>query len=128
MSKFFFLNLGFVGLYVAAMIFALATVEPVGVMATYVKQLSQLRLPVNLLLLLWLGSTVVRKKPMSATLAIIAMFNWLTLIDDYFVMQIQTLAFESALGVMLASLRPIVAASLTLLAIEAKLHERGSDQ
>ena len=128
MSKFFFLNLGFVGLYVAAMIFALSTAEPVGMMATYVDQLSQLRLPVNLLLLLWLGSTVVRKKPMSATLAIIAMFNWLTLIDDYFVMQIQTLAFESALGVMLASLRPIVAASLTLLAIEAKLHERGSGQ
>lgn len=126
MSKFFFLNLGFVGLYVTAMIFALSTAEPVGMMATYVDQLSQLRLPVNLLLLLWLVSTVVRKKPTSATWAVIAMFNWLTLIDDYFVMQIQTLTFESTLGEMLASLRPIVAASLTLLAIEAKLHERGS--
>ncbi len=126
MSKFFYLNSAFLGLYLVALLFAVATAEPSGVMATYINQLSKVRLPMNLSLLLWLGGALVLKKPISTILVITAMFNWILVIDDYFVVQIQNLTFESTLGQVLASLRPIVAASVTLIAIEVKLHERGS--
>ena len=127
-SKFFFLNAAFVVVYVITMIFTLSTTEPSGVMSAYVRQLSMLRLPLNLLLAFCLVGAAVLKKPVSGVLVIIAMFNWLTLIDDYFVVQLQNMTFESTLGATLASLRPLVVASLTLIAIEAKLYDRRSDQ
>lgn len=127
MSKLFFLNSAFLGLYLVALLFAVSTAEPSGVMANYVNQLSQVRLPLNLSLLLWLGGAVAMKKPISTILVITAIFNWILVIDDYFVVQIQNFTFESTLGQVLASLRPIVAASVSLIAIEARLHERGSD-
>tara|TARA_B100000497_G_scaffold60116_1_gene68258 strand:- start:2802 stop:3188 length:387 start_codon:yes stop_codon:yes gene_type:complete len=126
LSKFFFLNSAFLGLYLVALLFAVSTAEPSGVMATYVNQLSKVRLPLNLSLLLWLGGAVAMKKPISTILVITAIFNWILVIDDYFVVQIQNFTFESTLGQVLASLRPIVAASVSLIAIEARLHERGS--
>ena len=126
MSKLFFLNSAFLGLYLVALLFAVSTAEPSGVMATYVNQLSKVRLPLNLSLLLWLGGAVAMKKPLSTILVIIAIFNWILGIEDYFVVQIQNFTFESTLGQVLASLRPIVAASVSLIAIEARLHERGS--
>ena len=128
MSKLFFFNVAFVAVYMVTLIFTLATTEPSGMVSIYVSQLSMLRLPVNLLLLCCLVGAAVLKKQVSGILLIIAMFNWLTLIDDYFVVQIQNMPFESTLGTALASLRPLVAASLTLLSIQAKLYEGRSDQ
>ncbi len=128
MSKLFFFNAAFVAVYMVTLIFTLATTEPSGMVSIYVSQLSMLRLPVNLLLLCCLVGAAVLKKQVSGILLIIAMFNWLTLIDDYFVVQIQNMPFESTLGTALASLRPLVAASLTLLSIQAKLYEGRSDQ
>ena len=128
MSKLFFFNAAFVAVYMVTLIFTLATTEPSGMVSIYVSQLSMLRLPVNLLLICCLVGAAFLKKQVSGILLIIAMFNWLTLIDDYFVVQIQNMPFESTLGTALASLRPLVAASLTLLSIQAKLYEGRSDQ
>ena len=128
MRKLFFFNAAFVAVYMVTLIFTLATTEPSGMVSIYVSQLSMLRLPVNLLLLCCLVGAAVLKKQVSGILLIIAMFNWLTLIDDYFVVQIQNMPFKSTLGTALASLRPLVAASLTLLSIQAKLYEGRSDQ
>jgi hypothetical protein len=127
-SKLFIFNAAFAAVYLVTLIFTLATNDASGVVGVYASQLSMLRLPVNVFLLFCFVGAAVLRKQISGILLIIAMFNWLTLIDDYFVLQIQNISFESTLGTALASLRPLVVASLTLLSIEAMLYERRSDK
>lgn len=51
------------------------------------------------------------------------MFNWILLIDDYFVLRMQDFPFESILVQALAALRPFVAAAISLIAFEVKMKE-----
>jgi len=124
MSKLSWICAAFLGLYVAALIYALVIAEPSGIVDDYVAQLTQVRLPLNLLLLFLLGYAVLLKKPTSTLLLTTAIFNWILVIDDYFVLQIQNFPFESPLAQALAALRPFVAAAVSLIAFEAKMVER----
>jgi len=124
MSKLSWICAAFLGLYVAALIYALVIAEPSGIVDDYVAQLTQVRLPLNLLLLFLLGYAVLLKKPTSTLLLTAAIFNWILVIDDYFVLQIQNFPFESPLAQALAALRPFVAAAVSLIAFEAKMVER----
>lgn len=124
MSKLFWICSVFLGLYVAALIYALVVAEPSGIVDDYVAQLTQVRLPLNLLLLLLLGYAVLLKKPTSTLLLTAAIFNWILVIDDYFVLQIQNFPFESPLAQALAGLRPFVAGAISLIAFEARMIER----
>lgn len=124
MSKLSWICSVFLGLYVAALIYALVIAEPSGIVDDYVAQLTQVRLPLNLLLLFLLGYAVLLKKPTSTLLLTAAIFNWILVIDDYFVLQIQNFPFESPLAQALAALRPFVAAAVSLIAFEAKMVER----
>ena len=124
MSKLSWICSVFLGLYVAALIYALVIAEPSGIVNDYVAQLTQVRLPLNLLLLFLLGYAVLLKKRTSTLLLTAAIFNWILVIDDYFVLQIQSFPFESPLAQALAALRPFVAAAVSLIAFEAKMVER----
>ena len=124
MSKLSWICSVFLGLYVAALIYALVVAEPSGIVDDYVAQLTQVRLPLNLLLLLLLGYAVLLKKPTSTLLLTAAIFNWILVIDDYFVLQIQNFPFESPLAQALAGLRPFVAGAISLIAFEARMIER----
>lgn len=124
MSKVSWICTVFLGLYAAALIYALIAAEPSGIVNDYVAQLAQVRLPLNLLLLLLLVCAVLLKKPTSTLLLTAAIFNWILVIDDYFVLQIQDFPFESPLAQALAALRPFVAAAISLIAFEAKMVER----
>ena len=124
MSKLFWICSVFLGLYVAALIYALVVAEPSGIVDDYVAQLTQVRLPLNLLLLLLLGYAVLLKKPTSTLLLTAAIFNWILVIDDYFVLQIQNFPFESPLAQALAGLRPFCAGAISLIAFEARMIER----
>lgn len=124
MSKLSWICAVFLGLYVAALIYALVIAEPSGIVDDYVAQLTQVRFPLNLLLLFLLGYAVLLKKPTSTLLLTAAIFNWILVIDDYFVLQIQNFPFESPLAQALAALRPFVAAAVSLIAFEAKMVER----
>lgn len=124
MSKFSWICWLFLGLYAAVLIYTLAVTEPSGIVNDYVAQLSQVRMPLNLLLLFLLGCLVLLKKPTSTLLLIASMFNWILVIDDYFVVQIQNFPFESPLAQALAGLRPFVAGVISLIAFEARMIER----
>lgn len=124
MSKLSWICSVFLGLYVAALMYALVVAEPSGIVDDYVAQLTQVRLPLNLLLLLLLGYAVLLKKPTSTLLLTAAIFNWILVIDDYFVLQIQNFPFESPLAQALAGLRPFVAGAISLIAFEARMIER----
>ena len=124
MSKLSWICSVFLGLYVAALIYALVIAEPSGIVDDYVAQLTQVRLPLNLLLLFLLGYAVLLKKPTSTLLLTAAIFNWILVIDDHFVLEIQNFPFESPLAQTLVALRPFVAAAISLIAFEAKMVER----
>ena len=124
MSKVSWICTVFLGLYAAALIYALIAGEPSGIVNDYVAQLAQVRLPLNLLLLLLLVCAFLLKKPTSTLLLTAAIFNWILVIDDYFVLQIQNFPFKSPLAQTLAALRPFVAAAISLIAFEAKMVER----
>ena len=124
MSKLFWICSVFLGLYVAALIYALVVAEPSGIVDDYVAQLTQVRLPLNLLLLLLLGYAVLLKKPTSTLLLTAAIVNWILVMGDHFVLQIQNFPFESPLAQTLVALRPFVAAAVSLIAFEARMIER----
>ena len=124
MSKLSWICSVFLGLYVAALMYALVVAEPSGIVDDYVAQLTQVRLPLNLLLLLLLGYAVLLKKPTSTLLLTAAIFNWILVIDDHFVLQIQNFPLEWQLAQTLVALRPLVAVAVSLIAFEAKMVER----
>ena len=124
MSKLSWICSVFLGLYVAALIYALVVAEPSGIVDDYVAQVTQVRLPLNLLLLLLLGYAVLLKKPTSTLLLTAAIFNWILVIDDHFVLQIQNFPLEWQLAQTLVALRPLVAVAVSLIAFEAKMVER----
>ena len=113
----------FLGLYVATLISALVATEPSGVVNDFAAQITLIRLPLNLLLLLWLVCTVLLKKKTATIWLVAALFNWILVIDDYFVLRIQDFPFESILVQALAALRPFVAAAISLIAFEVKMKE-----
>ena len=124
MSKLSWICWLFLGLYVAVLIYTLVAFEPSGIVNDYVAQLSQVRIPLNLFLLFLFFCLVLLKKPTSTLLLTAAMFNWILIIDDYFVLQIQNFPFESPLAQTLAGLRPFVAGAISLIAFEARMIER----
>ena len=124
MSKLSWICSVFLGLYAATLIYALIAAEPSGIVKDFLPQLIQVRLPLNLLLVLLLGCAVLLKKPTSTLLLTAAIFNWILVIDDYFVLQIQNFAFESPISQALAALRPFVAAAISVIAVEVKMAER----
>lgn len=124
MSKLSWICWLFLGLYVAILIYTLAAFEPSGIVNDYAVQLSQVRIPLNLFLLFLFFCLVLLKKPTSTLLLTAAMFNWILIIDDYFVLQIQNFPFESPLAQTLAGLRPFVAGAISLIAFEARMIER----
>jgi hypothetical protein len=123
-SKLSWICFVFLGLYAAALFYALVASEPSGIVSDYVTQLSRVRLPINFLLLLLLGGAFLLKKPTSTLLLIAAIYNWILVIDDYFVLQIQNFAFESPMAQTLAALRPFVAMAISLIAFESKIAAR----
>lgn len=124
MSKLYWFCAVFLGLYAAVLVYTLVSVEPSGIVNDYVAQLSRVRLPLNFLLLLLLGGAFLLKKPTSTLLLIAAIYNWILVIDDYFVLQIQNFAFESPMAQTLAALRPFVAMAISLIAFESKMAAR----
>ena len=113
----------FLGLYIATLISALVTSEPSGVVNDFAAQITLVRLPLNLLLLLWLGCMALLKKKTATIWLVAALFNWILVIDDYFVLRMQDFPFESILVQALAALRPFVAAAISLIAFEVKMKE-----
>lgn len=113
----------FLGLYIATLIYALVATEPSGVVNDFAAQITLIRLPLNLLLLLWLGCMALLKKKTATIWLVAALFNWILVIDDYFVLRIQDFPFESILVQALAALRPFVAAAISLIAFEVKMTE-----
>jgi hypothetical protein len=113
----------FLGLYIATLISALVTSEPSGVVNDFAAQITLIRLPLNLLLLLWLGCMALLKKKTATIWLVAALFNWILVIDDYFVLRMQDFPFESILVQALAALRPFVAAAISLIAFEVKIKE-----
>ena len=113
----------FLGLYIATLISALVTTEPSGVVNGFATQITLIRLPLNLLLLLWFGCAALLKKKTATIWLVAALFNWILVIDDYFVLRIQDFPFESILVQALAALRPFVAAAISLIAFEVKMTE-----
>ncbi len=113
----------FLGLYIATLISALVTSEPSGVVNDFAAQITLIRLPLNLLLLLWLGCMALLKKKTATIWLVAALFNWILVIDDYFVLRMQDFPFESILVQALAALRPFVAAAISLIAFEVKMKE-----
>ena len=113
----------FLGLYVATLISALVATEPSGVVNDFATQITLIRLPLNFLLLLWLGYAVLLKKKTATIWLVAALFNWILVIDDYFVLRIQDFPFESILVQALAATRPFVAAAISLIAFEVKMKE-----
>ena len=113
----------FLGLYVATLISALVATEPSGVVNDFATQITLIRLPLNFLLLLWLGYAVLLKKKTATIWLVAALFNWILVIDDYFVLRIQDFPFESMLVQALAAIRPFVAAAISLIAFEVKMKE-----
>lgn len=113
----------FLGLYVATLISALVATEPSGVVNDFATQITLIRLPLNFLLLLWLGYAVLLKKKTATIWLVAALFNWILVIDDYFVLRIQDFPFESILVQALAAIRPFVAAAISLIAFEVKMKE-----
>jgi hypothetical protein len=124
-SKVTLLCTGFIGIYLTALFYALSVYEPSGVVKNFATQLTQVRLPLNLVLLVILAGSVLLKKPKSTILLTAAVYNWILVIDDYFVLQIQSFPFESQLVQVLAALRPFIAAAISLIAFETKMAERG---
>ena len=113
----------FLGLYIATLISALVSTEPSGVVNDFATQITLIRLPLNLLLLLWFGCAALLKKKTATIWLMAALFNWILVIDDYFVLRIQDFPFESMLVQALAALRPFVAAAISLIAFEVKMKE-----
>lgn len=113
----------FLGLYTATLLSALVATEPSGLVNDFAAQITLIRLPSNLLLLLWLGCMALLKKKTATIWLVAALYNWILVIDDYFVLRIQEFPFESILVQILAALRPFVAAAISLIAFEVKMKE-----